>query len=283
MYLVIKWSCSQIFLIGWFRDSGHRMHTRICNVFEINWNIPFPYTNRLVIWCCHKPTVIIDKCYGVYWIQMPIVLLKRYKYNEWWSWSNLTNISRTCIPARDLLIIASSKEQMLSVLIWIEFKTIWNFPICKLGDALTRLSVPQLDKPIVWSRDELFPISWEVQRSDTLGFVLKPCHYLWEPTLLWPEYVLSILLFPYVSQILTLPSIEAERTKWPLVGNNSIVVTPYKMFYWGPWYNWEIPLNVPCRCEWVSLEGNNALVEQLCWDWRLHLVGDEDNYDQDNH
>ena len=94
------------------------------------------------------------------------------KTNDRELWSYLTNVSRTCIPARDLLIIASSKEQMLSVLIWIEFKTIWNFPICKLGDALTRLSVPQLDKPIVWSRDELFPISWEVQRSDTLGFVL---------------------------------------------------------------------------------------------------------------
>ena len=76
MYLVIKWSCSQIFLIRWFCDSGHRMHTRICNVFEINWNVPFPNTNRLVIWCCDKTTVIIDKCYGVYWIQMPIVLLK---------------------------------------------------------------------------------------------------------------------------------------------------------------------------------------------------------------
>ena len=72
--------------------------------------------------------------------------------------TNLTNISRARIPTANFLIIATGKEEMLSIFVWIELQTVGNFSVGQLGNTLPGFSVPQLDESIIRARNKLLAI-----------------------------------------------------------------------------------------------------------------------------
>jgi len=80
----------------------------------------------------------------------------------------LANVARTRIPARDLLVVASGQEEMLSILVRVKLETVWNLAIGQLRNALARLGIPQFDETIIRASDELFAIARKVECAYTL-------------------------------------------------------------------------------------------------------------------
>ena len=69
----------------------------------------------------------------------------------------------------DFLVRTPSHENVLLVIIRVELHTVGNFVVCEAGDALSRLSVPQLDVLVKSSTQKALSVIREGNVTDHLG------------------------------------------------------------------------------------------------------------------
>jgi hypothetical protein len=109
--------------VGVNRNSRHRVHVRLGNVFDDDGDIVIPPSDRLVVRSRQESSVVVDPGDGVDGSQVLIVLLRDLLLSQ--------------IVLNDLLVLHTSQEDVLLVVVRVEFHTVRNFSVRKGLDTLT--------------------------------------------------------------------------------------------------------------------------------------------------
>jgi hypothetical protein len=109
--------------VGVNRNSRHRVHVRLGNVFDDDGDIVIPPSDRLVVRSRQESSVVVDPGDGVDGSQVLIVLLRDLLLSQ--------------IVLNDLLVLHTSQEDVLLVLVRVEFHTVRNLSVRKGLNTLT--------------------------------------------------------------------------------------------------------------------------------------------------
>jgi hypothetical protein len=131
---------------GWVEGhSGHGVHVWFSDIFDHDRDVIIPNTNCFIVRSGDKPPVLVDECDCIDRTQMLIVLLCDFSRIHVVLLSTSTNATphvseRTHL--NNLFIRHTSEENMLLILVWVEFDTIWNLAVTKSFQALARFGIP---------------------------------------------------------------------------------------------------------------------------------------------